>query len=212
MLNRSKREIEPFLIEFLIILFYFESKIDLLETLKKEMIIKLQGLVNILSKSSFEININDDENVSLSDFHFTFDSIYLIKSNEPFIFDFKTNSFLPLFENSTFKLISFSSNTSYLWIFGVENSQNFSLFQYSNRQQLNKYEIHLERDFLPRCCLDADLVIQSTDVNVYLFENNQTGLKCLYQLRKHADLDENQAAKEVRRSHLNYIYIFDIII
>lgn len=161
------------------------------------MIIKIQGLNGQKMRCErFEINIDDNTcTSSLENLYFTFDSVYLIKPDQkPFIFDSNTNLFEPLETIANYRFLSFSSNTNYFWALALHLTEStFLLIQYSNRHLVKQREVALSGQF---SVLD-DLLILSTDVNLYLFENGSKGLKCLYQLKKKADLDESQVTKEV---------------
>lgn len=168
------------------------------------MIVKLQGLTSLLANFRNDLEIEIDENLHLSNLYFTFDSIYLLKPDsnhqvEAFIYDLNSKSFHTLEYPSSHRLISVCSNTNYFWALGIVNdsksSSKFFLFKYSNRSLTQTFEIIELNDF-PSNRLQ-DLVVQSTDVNLYIFDNSSNGLTCLYQLRKQADLDENQTVKEV---------------
>lgn len=172
------------------------------------MIVNLQGLTSLFLNFRNDFEIEIDDSLNLSNLYFTFDSIYLLKPDSnhhlnqveaALIYDLNSKSFQPLEYPPSFRLISVCSNTNYFWALGVvhdlKSSSKFCLLQYSNRFLAQKFEIGLN-DFPTNNRLQ-DLVVQSTDVNVYIFDNSSNGLICLYQLRKQADLDENQTVKEV---------------
>lgn len=164
----------------------------LIKTVK--MIVKVQGL-NIFNKSCnrFDINLSEfNENASLDNLYFTFDSIYLVMSDVILVIDHKTGRFNEL-KNNSIRIVSVCTNTNYLWCLGFDSKDDrFHLFQYSNKHLLNVRSLEL-----PKSSQLNELTIQSTDVNLYIFENNSNGLKCLYELRKKTDLNELEINKEV---------------
>lgn len=163
----------------------------------------IQGLNALkMSTDRYEIKSDTREEFDLSDFHFTFDSIYLIKkikkSQIPYIYDPNESKLLALddslFNENNYELLSASASTNFLWCL-VSNKVDSKpvLLKYSGKELFSRIKIS-ENTF--KC--QKDLVVLSTDVNTYIFENSLEGIKCLFELKDKKDLEKRILEQEAQ--------------
>jgi alpha-tubulin suppressor-like RCC1 family protein len=162
------------------------------------MLIKFQGL-NVSSKKaeSFEIDnvlrYNNESEIiaNFDNFYLTFDSIYYYsaKFQSIFIFNFKSKKFEILNErNNDSKVVTLSSNSNYLFCL-ILNSKELTLAQYSAKILRKQFRLEnlVSFDKIER------LVLASTDINTYLFDNG-INLKCVLNLN---DFEQTKDQKKL---------------
>ena len=93
------------------------------------------------------------------------------------------------------------------------NRGKLEILQYATLSLINRFKLNNLR--YDKC---DDLEIVATDINVYIFQNNETGLKCLHELKSRADMDKNLLDQEsklnenaVSSLELNKILIYEKI-
>ncbi|CAF0804880.1 unnamed protein product [Brachionus calyciflorus] len=150
--------------------------------------ILVQGLdVFEMATEHLEIDSKIVEVTNLDNFYVTIESIYFIRDSKPFIFDRIENNFTNLLDNNI-SIISASSNTNYFWCL-ISNNSILELLQFSSDCLIEKTIIN---NFLNK----SDLVLISTDINTYIFQNDQNGLICLFELKNKADLGKKILTQE----------------
>ena len=154
------------------------------------------------SKESFSLDLSmlqgTNEIRDYKDFYLTFDSIYYVKESmtgsrkcsEIFSFDIESKTFQKFYDGC---IISLSNNTNYLFCLVIDdpNEHKLSLVQISQLKILNKISLTI-----PNLERIDDLMLASTDINVYLFENTNLGLKCLYELNDKNSIDIKRLENE----------------
>jgi alpha-tubulin suppressor-like RCC1 family protein len=162
------------------------------------MLIRFQGLnVSARKVESFEIenvlnyNNKSESIVNFENFYLTFDSIFFKSSqfNVVFILDLKAKHFEPVHNDQDSQVLTAASNTNYLYLLTVRNSQ-FEIVQYSGKHLIKKIQLQN----LNELNLYKDLILASTDINVYLFQNEDSGLKCLFNLN---DFESSKNKKQL---------------
>jgi alpha-tubulin suppressor-like RCC1 family protein len=169
------------------------------------MFIKFQGL-NVSSKKidSFYIenilthNSHTELITSFDRFYLTFDSIYYNseKFQSVFIFNFKSMKFESLHEsNDDSKVLTVSSNTNYLYCL-TSNSVGSRLVLTRFSGKIPIKQVHLDNIISSERI--EHLVLASTDINAYLFDN-ETCLKCVFNLTDfELSKDKKQIESEVK--------------
>ena len=168
------------------------------------MSIKFQGLNTTLkSTQSFEFSCvpTNSRLENLNDFYLTFDSIYFIANepetpfkNTPFALDMISKLFIKLdpdlFSNKAIKLLKVCSNTNYLWCL-VLNQDELELLQYASFNLANRFKLNQHEEF-------QDLELIATDINVYLFRNDQSGLSCVFELKNRDEIGKDLREQEFK--------------
>jgi alpha-tubulin suppressor-like RCC1 family protein len=171
------------------------------------MLIEFSGLSTKLKKAcSFNFKLDLDK-VSIDDFYFTFENIYLVTRNDN---EFSTikNSFIFNFESKIFNqlnslgsnvqkdhlILSVCSNTNHFWCL-VFGKNNFYLLQYSGGEIVNEFYLN-EINFNNK----NDLFIVSTDINCYIFEQNKLSyeLQCRFELKTTKSLNSTMQENEAK--------------
>ena len=182
--------------------------------------IRFQGLnANTKQVESFDFeNIltysNETEVLtSFHGFHLTFDNVYYFTKrfhNSVFIFNTMTRKF-ELLRQSEKDLITIgvSANTNYLWCLSfAPKHKRLELYQYTNSTLLNRTVLTDEYSLE-----DIEhLILVSTDINVYVFENEFCGVKCVHNQHQQSSSDDQKETKLLNENSTSSLPLNKILI
>ena len=160
--------------------------------------------VNRQKIDSFRFTLPTDE-TTLKNLFFTFDKIYWVQDQrELLIFDCETNQFKQLEHQPNEIIISACSNSTNFWCLSFSpTTKTYQLFEYKEECLLNIIDLAELSDEAVNAVLELFMV--STDVNLYIFNNQNNELRCRFDLnskrqtkqkfeRQEKQLNENAAS------------------
>lgn len=154
--------------------------------------------LNLAKKTTDRFFINDPSLNDLTNFYLTFDSIYLIKDQKEILkFEFETKKFNNL-DLKIDKIQYVCSNTNYLNCL-IINDNIVKLIQLSGSRLVNEISLNHLKSI-------ENLLIASSDINLYLFEN-ENGLRCKYELNSSKDKDIKQLEDQLNENAISSLPI-----
>ena len=162
--------------------------------------------VNLVKRSNDRFIIDCVEK-NLKNFYLTFDSIYLLQVDKLLKYDFESNNFKKL--DLKFEKILISSNTNYLYCL-IQNESNIRLIQFVGDRLIKEIRLSLNDN---ESCYFDDLMMTSSDINLYIFEN-KNGLKCRFELKREQDKDSKsiETEKQLNENSISSLPLNTILI
>lgn len=159
-----------------------------------------QGL-NPIGMKSERIELDIDSN--LDAIYLTIESIYLVANSVPFYFDWEEKKLKKL---SDLKILSSCSNTNYFWCLIKKDNSSYQIIQFSYNTIVENISINILED--------KNLLILSTDINTYVFQNQTYGFKCLFELKTKQELEKkvSDMEKSLNENSISNIELNKILI
>lgn len=144
--------------------------------------ILFQGL-NVIDMKTERIELDIDSD--LDSFYLTIEDIYLVDNSRAFYYEWSDKKFKLLTE---YEILSACSNTNYFWCL-IKKDSCFKIMQFSYNKIIEEIKTKIEED--------KNLIILSTDINTYIFQNQSNGVQCLFELKTKQELQKKVAEMEV---------------
>lgn len=159
-----------------------------------------QGL-NPMEMKSERIELDIDSN--LDSIYLTIESIYLVSDSEAFYYDWEEKKIKKLIDT---KILSSCSNTNYFWCLIKKDFLSYQIIQFSYNTIVEKLSINILEE--------KNLEILSTDINTYVFQNQTSGVKCLFELKTKQELEKKvfEMEKSLNEDSLSNIELNRILI